>query len=136
EYSNFALNKEALKKRKGFDYMVINQSFYIGLEAATMNFPHFNPVSRIMLTSKQQKQAMSIPFYNWASRRDLEIKKLWYPQRQLFQSKTYKALGYEGFRNCQNVLVAVLTRGATEQEDAFMMKREFYERGGPVADVF
>lgn len=136
EFSNFALNFDVLKTRSGFDYLIINQSFHIGIEAATMNFPHFNPVSRIMLTAKQQKQAISIPFFNWASRRDLEIKKLWYPQRQLFQSKTYKALGYQDIGNCQNVLVAILTRGAAEQEDAFMMKKEYYELGGAVADVF
>jgi DNA-directed RNA polymerase beta subunit len=135
DYSDIALTPENAEKRK-YDYMYISNTFFAGIEVNLMNFSLNNPVGRLMLVTKHLKQAISIPFMNWASRHDNEIKKLWYPQKQLFQSNLYKTLNMDKMGNCQNVLVAIATRGKFEQDDAFMMKKEFYERGGAVTTMF
>ena len=102
-----------------YTHMEIHGSVFWGVSASLIPFPDHNQSPRNTYQSAMSKQAHGI-FSSVAKsqRMDTSMMEMWYAQRPLVQTKMYEILKCQNFPTGQNVLVAIISSGEYEQEDA------------------
>ena len=75
------------------------------------------------------KQAIGIPALNFQHRMNTTMHTLWYPQKPMVQTDSERHLHMNEVPTGQNMIVAIMTYGGSNQEDSIIMNQSAIERG-------
>ena len=93
--------------------------------------PHgnYNQPSRLIIGSKNQKQALGFYAANYHLRMDMDSNLLHYPQFPLVKTKLHEVIDYAEHPCGQNMVVAVMCYDGYNMEDGVILNRGSIERG-------
>jgi len=110
-------------------HMEISPMVICGLAASLVPFGNFNQSSRLIIGSKNQKQAIGFYAANFPLRMDVDVSLLHYPQYPIVKTKTHDIFDYGSNPSGQNVIVALMCYEGYNMEDAVILNKASIERG-------
>jgi DNA-directed RNA polymerase subunit B' len=99
-----------------------------GMAAALVPYGNFNQSSRLIIGSKNQKQALGFYAANYHLRMDMDSNVLHYPQFPLVKTKIHDVTNYEDHPSGQNMVVAVMCYDGYNMEDGVILNRGSIQR--------
>ncbi len=100
-----------------------------GLTSALVPFGNYNQSSRLIIGSKNQKQALGFYAANFHLRMDMDANILHYPQNPIVKTKIHDVVNYSEHPSGQNVIVAVMCYDGYNMEDGVILNKASVERG-------
>src|SRR3989344_8480324 len=100
-----------------------------GVATALVPFGNYNPSSRLIIGSKNQKQALGFYATNYHLRLDMDANILHYPQLPLVKTKIHDITDYEQHPSGQNMVVAVMCYDGYNMEDGVILNKGSVQRG-------
>ncbi|OIO24380.1 DNA-directed RNA polymerase subunit B [Candidatus Micrarchaeota archaeon CG1_02_55_22] len=100
----------------------------LGYASAQVPFPEYNMAPRVLMAAQHTKQALGLYASNFNLRSDTRGHVLFYPQKPLVQTRTYRILGNDKRPSGQNFIVAVLSFKGFNMNDAVVLSRSSIER--------
>ncbi len=110
-------------------HLEISPMVICGLAAALVPFGNFNQSSRLIIGSKNQKQAVGFYAANYPVRMDMDINLLHYPQQPLVKTGIHSVFGCEKNPAGQNIVVAIMCYDGYNMEDGIILNKASVERG-------
>jgi len=110
-------------------HLEISPMVICGLATSLVPFGNFNQSSRLIIGSKNQKQAIGFYAANYQVRMDMDISLLHYPQFPIVRAKTHDIFNYGSNPAGQNIVVAIMCYGGYNMEDAVILNKSSVERG-------
>ncbi len=110
-------------------HLEISSMVICGLATSMVPFGNFNPSSRLIIGSKNQKQAIGFYAANFTVRMDMDSSILHYPQSPIVRTKTYDIFNYNNNPAGQNLVVAVMCYEGFNMEDAVILNKSSVEMG-------
>lgn len=107
----------------------ISPGVIVGITASLVPFGNYAPSSRIIIGSKNQKQALGFYASNFHIRLDMDANILHYPQLPLVRTKVHDVAEYALHPSGQNMIVAVMCYDGFNMEDGVILNRSSVERG-------
>ncbi len=101
----------------------------MGLATSLVPFANYTQAPRILIGSKNQKQAIGLYIANFPQRIDMDVNLLHYPQVPLVQSIMHPISNYDQHPSGQNVVVAVMSFEGYNMDDAIIVNKGSIERG-------
>ncbi len=121
-YSEEELTKE-------HTHLEISKGALLGVATALVPFGNYNQSSRLIIGSKNQKQALGFYASNYHLRMDMDANILHYPQFPLVKTKLHDVLDYDEHPSGQNMIVAVMCYDGYNMEDGVVLNKASVERG-------
>ena len=100
-----------------------------GVTTALVPFGNFNQSSRLIIGSKNQKQALGFYAANFHLRMDMDANILHYPQYPIVKTKIHDVTDYDEHPSGQNLVVAVMCYDGYNMEDGVILNKGSVERG-------
>ncbi len=100
-----------------------------GITTALVPFANSAPSSRIIIGSKNQKQALGFYASNYHIRMDMDANILHYPQFPIVRTKIHDVIDYAQHPSGQNMVVAVMCYDGYNMEDGVILNRGSVDRG-------
>lgn len=100
-----------------------------GVATALVPFGNYNQSSRLIIGSKNQKQALGFYAANYHIRMDMDANLLHYPQFPLVKTKIHNVVDYDEHPSGQNMIVAVMCYDGYNMEDGVILSKGSVERG-------
>ncbi len=123
-------SQELLTAVPMYTHVELYPALMMGSMANMIPFPGSNPTVRDHMSCKQGKSALGIPTTNFYERTDGGVvKTLNHPQTPLVGTRLADAIGTSALPAGVNVVVAIMTWGGYNQEDAVILNRTAVERG-------
>lgn len=122
-------HQQKMTNSRPYTHCMIDPSCMLGIAAALIIWANHNQAPRNTYQAAMSKQALGIYHANHANRFDGKIKVLSFPERPMVETDLYSSIGLDDRGPGENALVAFMALPDTE-EDAFVFKKEFIERGG------
>lgn len=120
-------NLESIPK---YEYCEISNQFLFGATSSIVPLPNHQPFARVIFDSLMSRHALpSVVHRNWFKRFDSDSKVLAYSTRPLIDTFSDKLLGTNNFP-MGNTLGTAYLSCAYGEDDGFLTKKEFFERGG------
>jgi DNA-directed RNA polymerase subunit B len=110
-------------------HMEISPFTIFGICAAIIPYAENNQSPRNSYEAAMAKQALGVYNINYLNRVDTQSHILHYPQIPLVKTKPMDILGYYARPSGQNFIVAVLSYGGYNMEDAIVFNKSSIERG-------
>ena len=110
-------------------HLEISPMVICGLATSLVPFGNYNQSSRLIIGSKNQKQAIGFYAANYLVRLDMDISLLHYPQFPIVSAKTHEIFDYGSNPAGQNMIVAIMCYDGYNMEDAVIINRASVERG-------
>jgi DNA-directed RNA polymerase subunit B' len=110
-------------------HMEITPGSISGIASALVPFGNFNQSSRLIIGSKNQKQALGFYAANYHIRMDMDTNLLHYPQFPLVKTKLHDVTDYDEHPSGQNMIVAVMCFDGYNMEDGVILNKSSVERG-------
>src|SRR3989344_1082275 len=107
----------------------ISSGVISGITTALVPFANYAPSSRIIIGSKNQKQALGFYASNYHIRMDMDANILHYPQLPLVKTKIHDVVDYAEHPSGQNMVVAVMCYDGYNMEDGVILNKGSVERG-------
>lgn len=107
----------------------ITPAAILGIVASVIPYPEYNQSPRNSYEAAMAKQALGFPAANFIHRMDPRMHFLHYPQKPLVRTKVFDLVNLDDRPFGQNVIVAVLTGGGYNIQDAVVMNKASIERG-------
>ncbi|MFH1398497.1 MAG: DNA-directed RNA polymerase subunit B [Candidatus Woesearchaeota archaeon] len=101
----------------------------LGLSTSLVPYANFSPPARVNMGSKNQKQALGLYVANYHLRMDMDVNVLHTPQKPIVKSIMHDYSDYDQHPAGQNIIVAVLSYGGYNMEDAVVINKASIERG-------
>mgnify|MGYP003872136063 CR=1 FL=1 len=127
ENALIAINPEEITPEH--THMEIVPSAILGAIASIIPYAEHNQSPRNSYEAAMAKQALGISFTNYRYRVDSRMHLLHYPQKPLVTTKGIELIGYDERPAGQNLVVAVITYGGYNMEDALIFNKASIERG-------
>lgn len=112
-----------------YTHAELNDAFIIGACASIIPFANSDPAARITYQSSMTKQSVSLPTTNFPKRMDTMNHILWYPQKPLCQTQQMEPMNFNELPAGQNCVVALVTNGGANMEDAVILNQDSADRG-------
>lgn len=122
-----AFNEEQLTPEH--THMEISPFGIVGMAAAHVPYGNYMPGARMNMGTKNQKQAIGFYVSNFGVRMDMDVNLLHEPQMPIVKSIMHDIAKYEGHPSGQNFIVAVMSYGGYNMEDASLINKGSIERG-------
>jgi len=100
-----------------------------GITTALVPFGSYNPSSRMIIGSKNQKQAIGFYAANYHIRMDMDTNLLHYPQFPIVKTKIHAVSNYAEHPAGQNMVVAIMSYKGYNMEDGVILNKSSVERG-------
>ena len=100
-----------------------------GITASLVPFGNYNQSSRLIIGSKNQKQALGFYAANYHLRMDMDSNLLHYPQYPIVKTKIHDITEYDQHPSGQNMIVAVMSYDGYNMEDGVILGKASVERG-------
>ena len=100
-----------------------------GVTSALVPYGNYNPSSRLIIGSKNQKQALGFYAANYHLRIDMDSNLLHYPQFPLVKTNIHKVIHYDEHPSGQNMVVAIMCYDGYNMEDGVILNKASVERG-------
>lgn len=100
-----------------------------GIAASLVPFGNFMPSQRLIIGSKNQKQALGFYAANYSLRMDMDSNLLHYPQFPIVKTKIHDIIDYQQHPSGQNMIVAVMCYDGYNMEDGVILGKASVERG-------
>ncbi|MEK6863166.1 MAG: DNA-directed RNA polymerase subunit B [Nanoarchaeota archaeon] len=100
-----------------------------GITTSLVPFGNYNQSSRLIIGSKNQKQALGFYASNYHLRMDMDSNLLHYPQYPIVKTKVHEIIEYEQHPSGQNMIVAVMSYDGYNMEDGVILGKASVERG-------
>ena len=110
-------------------HLEITPGSITGVTTALVPFGNYNQSSRLIIGSKNQKQALGFYAANYHLRMDMDANILHYPQFPLVKTKIHEVVNYEEHPSGQNMIVAVMCYDGYNMEDGVILNQASVERG-------
>ena len=110
-------------------HLEISPGVIAGITTALVPFANYAPSSRIIIGSKNQKQALGFYASNYLIRLDMDANVLHYPQFPIVRTKIHDVADYAHHPSGQNMVVAVMCYDGYNMEDGVILNRGSIERG-------
>jgi len=101
----------------------------LGLATSLVPYGNFTQSARLLIGSKNQKQAIGFYAANFPARMDMDVNLLHTPQVPMVQSIMHKISDYENHPAGQNLVVAIMSYEGYNMEDAVIINKGSIERG-------
>ncbi len=101
----------------------------LGLCASLVPYSNFGPGMRNLMGAKNQKHALGFYAANYPLRIDTDVNLLHYPQVPIVKSITHDLYQDEKHPAGQNLVVAVMSYGGYNMEDAIIINKSSIDRG-------
>ena len=110
-------------------HMEITPLIMMGLCTSLVPYGNFTQSARLSIGAKNQKQSLGLYISNISQRMDMDVNLLHTPQTPLVRSVMHDISDYDKHPSGQNVVVAVMSYGGYNIEDAIILNRGSVERG-------
>ena len=110
-------------------HLEITPGSITGITTALVPFGNYNQSSRLIIGSKNQKQAIGFYIANYFTRMDMDVSILNYPQYPIVGTLMHETLDYDKHPSGQNVVVAVMSYQGYNMEDAIVLNKGSIDRG-------
>lgn len=114
---------------KEHSHMEINPLLMFGLSSSLIPYGEYDRGDRVNFGAKMIGQSLGFYTSNFAVRTDTKSNILLYPQIPLVTSVTYDIFNLDKHPAGQNVVIALLTYGGYNMEDAIIINKGSIERG-------
>lgn len=122
-----ALNRAEVTKEH--THMEIAPYTILGVTASIIPYAEYNQSPKNSHEAAMAKQALGIYATNFYYRTDSRFHLLHYPHSPLVRTKPMEVLNYDSYPAGQNFVVAVLSYGGYNMEDAVVINKASIERG-------
>lgn len=130
EYSSICTRVELLgKDGNDYDYCVISPDFFISLSSKAIAFVSNNPTPRISYSTNMQRQPSGIYNTSYFDQFDTGATIAHYPQKSIVPTSMHEFMGLNEYPHATNVVIAVMTDGGYNIEDAIIMNKASVDRG-------
>jgi DNA-directed RNA polymerase subunit B' len=110
-------------------HLEITEGSICGIATALVPFGNYNQSSRLIIGSKNQKQALGFYASNYLLRMDMDANILHYPQYPIVKTKIHDVTNYAEHPAGQNMVVAVMCYDGYNMEDGVILNKGSIERG-------
>ena len=110
-------------------HLEITPVVIMGITTSLVPFANYAPSSRIIIGSKNQKQALGFYASNYHIRLDMDANILHYPQFPIVRTKIHDVADYAHHPSGQNMVVAVMCYDGYNMEDGVILNRGSIDRG-------
>ncbi len=110
-------------------HLEITKGSISGITTALVPFGNYNQSSRLIIGSKNQKQALGFYAANYLLRMDMDANLLHYPQFPLVKTKVHDVINYDEHPCGQNMVVAIMSFDGYNMEDGVILNKASVERG-------
>lgn len=110
-------------------HLEITQGSICGIATSLVPFGNYMPSQRLIIGSKNQKQALGFYAANYHLRMDMDSNILHYPQFPLVKTKIHDITDYDEHPSGQNMVVAVMCYDGYNMEDGVILGKASVERG-------
>ncbi|MGC9147574.1 MAG: DNA-directed RNA polymerase subunit B [Infirmifilum sp.] len=110
-------------------HLEIVPSAILGVIAMTIPFIEYNQSPRNSYQAAMAKQSLGIPTLNFKLRMDPRMHIMYYPQKPLVKTRIFDLLPIDSLPYGTNMVVAVLTGGGYNIQDAVIINKASIERG-------
>ena len=115
--------------RPGHTHVEITPAAILGVVASIIPYAEYNQSPRNSYEAAMAKQALGISGINYLKRMDPRMHLLHYPQKPLVKTKVMDIAGLNERPAGQNFIVAVITKGGYNIQDAIILNKASIERG-------
>ncbi|MFZ2070089.1 MAG: DNA-directed RNA polymerase subunit B [Halobacteriota archaeon] len=131
ENALIAMNESDLIGIKGKEYthLEVDPSLILGIVAGLIPYPDHNSSPRNTMGSAMLKQSLGLSTANYKARADTRIHILHNPQKPMVKTRTSDLILHGKRPAGQNFVVAVLSYGGYNMEDALILNRAAINRG-------
>ncbi len=127
ENSLVAFTPEELTKEH--THLEISPLAMFGFVTTLVPFGNYTSPARLLIGSKNQKQALGLYAANYPLRMDMDVNLLHSPQVPVVGSLIHQISGYKNHPSGQNVVVAVMSYQGYNMEDAVILNQGSIDRG-------
>ena len=110
-------------------HVEITQGSIVGITTALVPFGNFNPSSRLIIGSKNQKQAIGFYAANYHIRMDMDSNLMHYPQYPIIKTQLHDVTNYAEHPAGQNIVVAIMSYKGYNMEDGVILNKSSVQRG-------
>ena len=110
-------------------HVEITPAAILGVVASVIPYPEYNQSPRNSYEAAMAKQALGFPAANFLHRMDPRMHLLHYPQKPLVRTRVFDLVGLDDRPFGQNMIVAVITGGGYNIQDAIVINKAAIERG-------
>ncbi len=127
ENSLVAFKEEHLTQKH--THIEITPGSIVGITTSLVPFGNFNQSSRLIIGSKNQKQAIGFYAANYHIRMDMDSNLMHYPQYPLIKTQLHDVSNYAEHPAGQNIVVAIMSYKGYNMEDGVILNKNSVERG-------
>ncbi len=113
----------------GHTHLEITPGSISGVATALVPFGNYSQSSRLIIGSKNQKQALGFYAANYHLRMDMDTSILHYSQLPIVKTKIHDVTDYEEHPSGQNMTLAIMCYDGYNMEDGVLLNRASVDRG-------
>ena len=110
-------------------HLEITKGSIAGITTSLVPFGNYNQSSRLIIGSKNQKQAIGFYAANYHIRMDMDSNLMHYPQYPIVKTQLHEVTNYAEHPAGQNVVVAIMSYKGYNMEDGVILNKSSVERG-------
>jgi DNA-directed RNA polymerase subunit B len=101
----------------------------LGIAASLVPYANYNLGNRVMVGTKNQKQAIGFYAANFPVRMDMDVNLLYSPQKPIVTTGMHEIAEYDKHPSGQNIVVAIMSYKGYNMEDAVILNQASIDRG-------
>lgn len=110
-------------------HLEISPNIIFGPITSLVPYANFCQIARLNRGSKTQKQALGLYISNYLQRIDTDVSILHYPQKSVVRTFMHAVLNQKDYATGQNIVVAVMSYGGQNMQDAIILNKGSIDRG-------